>query len=128
MDVATIDGPRGLRLRCLVPRTRRERTRGLRGQARLDPDEAMWLERATSVHTFGMTFAISVVRLDRSGRVIDARVVPPRRLVLPSPRIGSVLECHVDTDVRVGDRLHVRIERSAEPAEDAAGRSVNGAR
>jgi uncharacterized protein len=67
----------------------------------------MWLERASSVHTFGMAFAISVVRLDRSGLLVDARIVPPRRLVLPSRRVGSVLECHVDTDLRVGDRLRV---------------------
>jgi uncharacterized membrane protein (UPF0127 family) len=119
MDVATVEGPRGLRIRCLVPRTRRERTRGLRGRADLEMDEGMWLERTSSVHTFGMRWSIAVVRLDRSGRVVDTRIVAPRRLIGPSARVTSVLECHVEADVRVGDVVRLVIERSAERAAGA---------
>ena len=94
---------RGVRLRCDVPRTRRERTRGLRDRDALALDEAMWFERASSVHTFGMRFAILVVRVDDHGRVVDARRVEPRRLVLPRAGVAAVLECHPAADVRAGD-------------------------
>ena len=52
-----------------IPRTHRERTRGLRGRDRLAPDEALLIERCRSVHTFGMRVPITVVFLDRSWRV-----------------------------------------------------------
>jgi uncharacterized membrane protein (UPF0127 family) len=98
-----VETSRGVRLRCDVPRTRRERTCGLRDVDALALDEAMWFERASSVHTLGMRFEILVVRVDRGGRVVDARRVRPGRLVLPRPRIAAVLECHAEADVRVGD-------------------------
>ena len=57
----------------------------LRGLAFRDRDEAgpgLLIPRCSSVHTFGMRFAIDVYFLDREGRVISVRrQVPPRRVV-----------------------------------------------
>lgn len=71
-------------------------------------DEAMLFSNATSVHTFGMRFAVLVVRLDPSFRVVDARRVAPRRFVPPMRAARHVLECHQDVDLRSGDRLEIR--------------------
>lgn len=40
---------------------------------------ALRLPNCHSVHSFGMRRAIDVVFVDRDGRVIDARTLPPRR-------------------------------------------------
>jgi uncharacterized protein len=82
-------------------------------------DEAMLLSNATSVHTFGMRFAILVVRLDQSFRVVDARRVSPRRFVPPMPVARHVLECHPDADLRTGDRLEVRSVRRSRPVRSS---------
>jgi hypothetical protein len=65
----------------------------------------MWFPRASSVHTFGMIAPIKVVRIDTRGRVLEVRLVPPRRIVWPSLGVRGVLECRPDVDLRVGDRL-----------------------
>jgi uncharacterized protein len=54
--------------------------RGLLGRDGLEPGHAMLLERARSVHTFGMRFTIRVAFLDRNYRVVQTRIVPPGRL------------------------------------------------
>jgi len=102
-----LETSRGVRLRCVVPRSRRERMRGLRDREALAVDEAMWFERASSVHTFGMRFEIVVARLDRHGEVVDVRRLAPDRLLWPRSGMIAVLECHRDADVRVGDRVVV---------------------
>jgi len=65
----------------------------------------MLLERARSVHTFGMRFAIAVALLDAELRVVRVLRVRPGRLVLPRPRACHVLECPVEADLRPGDLL-----------------------
>ena len=87
-----------------IPRTHRERTRGLRGRDRLAPDEALLIERCRSVHTFGMLAPITVVFLDSSWRVIRVVRAPSGR-VLFCRRARRVLESHIGADVRVGDHL-----------------------
>jgi uncharacterized membrane protein (UPF0127 family) len=108
--VVELTGPRGIRLRCRVATRRRERARGLLGRDSLTSDEALLLPEATSVHTFGMRVAILVARLDEELRVVEARVLPPRRLVLPTRRARHVLEASAGLDLRTGDRL--RVERA----------------
>jgi uncharacterized membrane protein (UPF0127 family) len=57
-----------------------ERTRGLLG-SRLGDDEGLWITPCNSVHTFGMTYPIDVVYLDR--RQVVRKITPrlsPRRL------------------------------------------------
>jgi uncharacterized membrane protein (UPF0127 family) len=85
--------------RCLAPRLQRLPTvavhdrwvpvaEGLRarllGLAFLDRDEAgvgLLIPRCSSVHTFGMRFALDVVFLDAEGRPLSIRrAVPPCRL------------------------------------------------
>jgi trehalose synthase len=72
--------------------TRRSRLAGL---AHLDHAEAgagLLIPRCSSVHTFGMRFALDLVFLDRDGRPRSfRRAVPPGRLVWDR-RAGAVLE------------------------------------
>jgi len=81
--------------------------RGLLGRARLEPGEAVLFLRARSVHTFGIRFPIAVVHLGPDLGVLELRTVPSGRLVLPRRGGRHVLECAVEADVRVGDRLRV---------------------
>jgi len=55
--------------RVWIPKTLRERARGLLGRSELEPNEGLLLERSRSVHTFGMRFPIDAVLLDRDDRV-----------------------------------------------------------
>jgi hypothetical protein len=74
-----------------VARRARERAVGLLGRDRLEG--ALLIERARSVHTIGMRFAIDVAFLDRWGRVLDT-ITPmrPFRVSLPRLRASAVLE------------------------------------
>ncbi len=107
MRTVWIVGPRGLRLTALVPTTHRERARGLLGRADLGADEALLLDHARSIHTFGMRFTISVVLLDTRYVVRAVRRIPPNRVLLPRLGVRHLLECAEGADVRAGDRLAV---------------------
>jgi uncharacterized membrane protein (UPF0127 family) len=96
----------------------RDRARGLIGAGALAADEALFIPDATSVHTFGMAFAILVARLDASLRIVDLRRMPPRRLALPMRRARHVLEGPVGLDLRVGDVL--REGQTGQPPRPAA--------
>jgi uncharacterized membrane protein (UPF0127 family) len=104
MKVVEMDGPGG-GWRVLIPETRRERMRGLRGHPPPGPREAMLFRRCRSVQTLGMKVAISVVFLDRGMRVIGVRRCRPGRLVRARRGGRHVLECHPRADVRIGDRF-----------------------
>jgi uncharacterized membrane protein (UPF0127 family) len=97
-------------LNAVVVQTRRERRRGLLGREGLAANEAMLFPRARSVHTFGMRFRVTVALLDAHLRVGEVLRLPPRRVLVPRPGVRHVLECHIDLDVRPGDRL--RLERA----------------
>jgi uncharacterized membrane protein (UPF0127 family) len=65
---------------------------GLAGLRALAPRVALLLPRCRSVHTFGMRFALDLVWLDATGRVVRVdRGVPPRR-VRRCRRATSVVE------------------------------------
>ena len=102
VDVVELDGPGG-RWRVLVPRTRRERMRGLRGHPPPGLREGLLLLRCRSVHTVGMRDPIVVARLDRNLTVRGVTLVRPWRLVLPSRGGRHVLECGIDARLRIGD-------------------------
>jgi uncharacterized protein len=104
MQVLEMDGPGG-GWRVLVPETRRERMRGLRGHPPPGPREAMLFLECRSVHTFGMKRPISVVFLDRGMRVLAVRRCGPGRLVLSRRRARHVLETGVRSELRIGDRF-----------------------
>ncbi|MGN6257392.1 MAG: DUF192 domain-containing protein [Solirubrobacterales bacterium] len=60
----------------------RTRLRGLAFRDRSDAGPGLLIPRCSSVHTFGMRFALDLFFLDDAGRIIDARRrVPPRRVV-----------------------------------------------
>jgi uncharacterized membrane protein (UPF0127 family) len=99
-----MDGPGG-GWHVLVPETRRERMRGLRGHPPPGPREAMLFRRCRSVQTFGMKEAISVVFLDRWMRVIGVRLCRPGRVAVARRCARHVLECDFRTEVRIGDRF-----------------------
>lgn len=100
-------GPRGQIFRAELPQTRLERMRGWRGRSAVAPDDALLLDRARSIHTFGMCVPISAALLDRELVVRSVRPVRPGRLVLPRPGTRHVLECAVGVDLRPGDRLRI---------------------
>jgi uncharacterized membrane protein (UPF0127 family) len=104
MKVVEMDGPGG-GWRVLVPETRRERMRGLRGHPPPAPREAMLFRRCRSVQTVGMDRAISVVFLDRWMRVTEVRRCRPGRLFVGRRRTRHVLECDEAAVLRVGDRF-----------------------
>ena len=86
------------------PGTRRERRRGWLGRDRIEPRDALLLERCRSVHTYGMRVPITVVFLDRSWNAIRVVRAGPGRLLF-CRRARRVLECHIAANVRVGDLL-----------------------
>jgi uncharacterized membrane protein (UPF0127 family) len=64
-----------------VATTRRARLLGLAFLERWEAGEGLLIPRCRGVHTFGMRFALDLVFLDGTGRVIELRrSVPPRRL------------------------------------------------
>ncbi|WP_344497302.1 DUF192 domain-containing protein [Streptomyces enissocaesilis] len=85
----------------------RARTRGLLGRDGIVG--AMLLSPASSVHTFGMRFAIDVAYLDRELRVVAVRTTAPGRLGLPRPRARHVLEAEAGAMEGWGVRPGVRV-------------------
>lgn len=73
-----------------LARTNAERRRGLLGRDGLDG--ALWLEPCRQVHTLRMRFAIDVAHLDRRGRVLGVRTMPPGRFGPLGWRTRVVLE------------------------------------
>lgn len=110
MRVVEVDGPGG-GWRVLIPETRRERMRGLRGHPPPGRREGMLFRCCRSVQTFGMKEAISLVFLDRGMRVIAVRRCRPGRLVAGRRRACHILECDVRSEVSVGDRFRSPAER-----------------
>jgi uncharacterized membrane protein (UPF0127 family) len=112
VKVVEMDGPGG-GWRVLIPETRKERMRGLRGHPPPGPREAMLFLRCRSVQTFGMKEPISVVFLDREMRVLGVRRCRPDRLVMARHRARHILETDVRSALRTGDRFNqaARAER-----------------
>jgi uncharacterized membrane protein (UPF0127 family) len=87
LEEQTLDG--GLTL--LVARSMRERRRGLAKMTPLPAGYGLRI-KTSSIHTFGMRFALDLVWLARDGRVLRVdRGVGPARLKL-CLRAGAVVE------------------------------------
>ena len=90
-----------------VARSLAERSRGLLGRDGIDT--GLVLQPASSVHTFGMRFAIEVAYVGRDGRVLSVRRMSRRRLGLPRPRSRWILETEpgrmAQWGIRPGRRL-----------------------
>lgn len=84
------------------------RLRGLIGYSALAPEEALWIEPCSQVHTHFMRYPLRVLFLDRNDVIL--REVGPLRPWRVSPWVRSarsVVELHVDNTVPllVGQRL-----------------------
>ena len=78
----------------------------------------MLLERCRSVHTVGMRFPITVAFLDTSSRVVRVDRAPIGRILF-CRRARHVLECHIGSDVRVGDLLNLQAAPGGPAIPDA---------
>ena len=105
MNTRVLTDPRGRQWSVEIAVTRPDRMRGLRGRAELPSRHALLLQKARSIHTFGMRFPITAVWLDAHFRVLKVTLVPPRRLPIPPFRARHVLECPSDFDLEPGDRF-----------------------
>ncbi|MDQ3953771.1 MAG: DUF192 domain-containing protein [Actinomycetota bacterium] len=108
-------------VRLVVPRTGRvvalrvdravtagARARGLLGRRPLGPGEALVLEPARQVHTFGLTYPIDVCFCDRAWRVVHVvSSMPPRRVTRWVRRARYAVETRAGElhGVRPGDQL-----------------------
>lgn len=88
------------------------RNKGLLGRKDLPADQALWILRCNSVHTFFMNFAIDLIFLDKKMTVQKTVAnVPPGRVVWPVWKASSVIELPSgfleNNPIRVGEVLHV---------------------
>lgn len=105
-----LDPARG---RCLAKRVERvdspwSRARGLLGRSGLEPGQALWLAPCRQVHTFFMRFAIDVIFLDQTGKVLRlCRRMAPWRISPWVAGAGSALELAEGgaDGLALGDRL-----------------------
>jgi uncharacterized membrane protein (UPF0127 family) len=89
-----------------------ERAVGLIGRPNLRPDEGIWLDKCSAIHTVGMRSAIDVIFLDRDQQVV--RICPgvgAFRWAVVCPGASSVVELGPGalalTDILLGDRLEL---------------------
>jgi uncharacterized protein len=94
------------------------RLRGLIGRAADDfgNGSGIWITPCRGVHTLGMAFAIDVIYLDRSLKVVDVQsAVRPWRFTPVRLRAASVLElpCHMaaETKTEVGDTIVITLSQ-----------------
>lgn len=89
------------------------RLRGLLGTRELPADEALWIHRCNSIHTFFMRYAIDCVFLDRHLVIRSIKSdVRPGRIVWPQWGATTVVEMKAGVAVaqlglRKGEKLHV---------------------
>lgn len=93
-----LTGPGGAIIaeRCYRARSPLARLVGLLATPDLTPDEALWLERCSSVHAVGLRAAIGVAFLDGEDRVM--RVVDP----FPPGRVAAVRGARAVVECRAG--------------------------
>jgi uncharacterized membrane protein (UPF0127 family) len=87
-----------------------ERTRGLLGANKLADAEGLWISPCNSVHTFGMTYPLDIVYLDKKLRVKKITTnLKPRRVSF-NLLASSVIELKAGTaeklPLKKGDTLH----------------------
>lgn len=87
--------------RCYLARAFLSRLVGLLATPDLAVDEALWLERCSSVHAVGLRASIGVAFLDAEGRVM--RVVDP----LPRGRAAGARGARSAVECRAGVLAHL---------------------
>jgi len=88
------------------------RLEGLLGRIRLKPDDGIWLTPSRGIHTFGMLFAIDLIYLDATNRVIHlVEHLGPFRISPVRIKCASILELPSRTiyssNTQVGDDLFI---------------------
>ena len=83
---------------------------GLLPRAAVAPNEGIWIDGCSAVHTIGMRATIDLYFLDKDNRVLRiASAIPPNRLAVTCRNAVSVVELgagpEIGRDVLVGDRL-----------------------
>ena len=57
-----------------------------------DAPKAMYFDKCSSVHTFGMRFNLKIIFFDKELNFLGSKVVKPRRLVISPKGTYSILE------------------------------------
>lgn len=91
---------------------------GLLGQRTLAPGSGLYIIPSQAIHTFGMSFAIDVIFVDKKDRVVGVReAVPPQRITRPFWKALGVLEVPPGTirasRTEVGDQLEFDFRNGA---------------
>lgn len=84
------------------------RLKGLLGTSQLDCDEACWISRCNSIHTFGMKYAIDAYFLNKNNEVVAIlKNMKPNRLSRIYFDADSVVEFSANghRTCQAGDRL-----------------------
>jgi uncharacterized protein len=86
------------------------RLKGLLGRVRLKPEDGIWLRPSCGIHTIGMLFAIDVIYLDNSNRVIHlVEHMGPFRISPIRIKCASILElvsrAIYSSNTQIGDEL-----------------------
>lgn len=84
------------------------RARGLLGRDAPAAGTALWIVPCRQVHTFGMTYAIDVVALDKQGAVLDVRTLTPWRIGPWIWKAYSTLELAAGEAARLGIAIGAR--------------------
>jgi uncharacterized membrane protein (UPF0127 family) len=91
---------------------------GLLGRSGLRAGGGLWIKPSSGVHTFGMSFPIDVVGLDRNRKVIKLwRSLVPFRVTSISFRMHSVLELPSGTISRLQIELEDQLQISSSTTE-----------
>lgn len=97
-----------------VARSFASRLKGLLGRESLADNQALWIHRCSSIHTWFMNFPIDVVFVDKQVRVVKiVENIEPFRLLWPTWGADSVFELAAGVLEKThrpqkGDQLHVR--------------------
>jgi uncharacterized membrane protein (UPF0127 family) len=83
---------------------------GLLPRSAVSPDEGLWIDGCSAVHTMGMRASLDLYFLDKENRVLRiASAIPPNRLAVMCRNAVTVVELgsgpEIGRDVLVGDRL-----------------------
>ena len=105
--------------RCQLADNLWTRGKGLLGRKALDPDEGILLVPGSSIHMFGMKFAIDVIYLTRDDMVTDfVADIGPGKAHVAKDQSGqgkphSALEVAAGTIARVGVEIGDQLARAA---------------
>jgi protein-S-isoprenylcysteine O-methyltransferase Ste14/uncharacterized membrane protein (UPF0127 family) len=104
-----MNATRGIRCpyRVYLADTLSARLVGLLGTDGSDPELALWIVPCSSIHTFGMKFAIDALFLDGEGRVVRIlEQLKPNQVLKPVSSVKSVLELPAGASLRSGFRVN----------------------